>query len=111
MDSIRDEIGYWLGEPWRGQGMMASCVRRFCQHWFEQGPIIRLTAVVHPENKASQRVLEKAGFKTEAFFEQFSQKDGIVFDVLQMVLLKKTFEAQQKPGEAHQRIITLKTNK
>jgi len=89
MDGIRDEIGYWLGKPWRGQNHMADCIRVFCEYWFAESPLVRITAIVHPDNQASIRVLEKSGFEQEGFFRDFLEKDGELIDVIQMVLLKE----------------------
>jgi RimJ/RimL family protein N-acetyltransferase len=92
MEGIRDEIGYWLGKPWRGKNQMADCIRVFCAYWFAESPLVRITAIVHPDNQASIRVLEKSGFEQEGFFRNFLEKDGELIDVIQMVLLQEKLE-------------------
>jgi RimJ/RimL family protein N-acetyltransferase len=82
-----DEIGYWLGEPFRGQGIMTEAVRAFCAWLFEQRPsLVRIEAKVFQFNPASVRVLEKAGFEREGLLRKACQKNGELIDV---VLLSK----------------------
>lgn len=59
------EIGYWLGVPAWGQGLMSEAVPAvfaFARQW---RPGARIAARTFPENVASQRVLEKAGFRRD----------------------------------------------
>lgn len=56
------EIGYWIGVPYWGQGLMSEAVpavAAYAQRWRPGVPVIAKT---FPENVASQRILEKAGF-------------------------------------------------
>jgi RimJ/RimL family protein N-acetyltransferase len=55
-------VGYWLGPAARGRGFMTEAVRAVVDWAREQG-IGRLFLMAHPENVASQRVAEKAGFR------------------------------------------------
>lgn len=58
----RGEIGYWLGRPYWGQGLMSEAVAAVIHHavaWHRDAVI---SAKVFPGNTASARVLEKAGF-------------------------------------------------
>ena len=52
-------VGYWVRPDARGRGIATRALRLACQ-WATQRPL-RLTT--HPENRASQRVAEKAGFR------------------------------------------------
>jgi RimJ/RimL family protein N-acetyltransferase len=56
-------VGYWLKPEARGRGVMTQAVRAVVE-WacVEQG-IERLVLTAHPDNVASQRVAEKAGFR------------------------------------------------
>ncbi|WP_051133243.1 GNAT family N-acetyltransferase [Nocardia paucivorans] len=57
----RGEVGFWLA-PWaRGHGAARSALRA-CTHMAATIGVSILQARTVPENKASQRVLEKAGF-------------------------------------------------
>jgi RimJ/RimL family protein N-acetyltransferase len=58
------ELSYWLGAAHRGKGLGRQMVLRFLDRLAARKPqITRLTARVHPENRASQRLLIACGFK------------------------------------------------
>lgn len=59
------EIGYWIGEPFWGNGYATEAVDAAVDHAFNTNDIKRLYASVFEFNKASGRVLEKLGFKFE----------------------------------------------
>ncbi|MDX9974431.1 MAG: GNAT family N-acetyltransferase [FCB group bacterium] len=81
------EIGYWLGEPFWGQGIATEALKLVSALAFEQYGLIRLQARVLEGNAASMRVLEKAGYSLEARMARSCVKDGRIFDVFQYVLL------------------------
>jgi RimJ/RimL family protein N-acetyltransferase len=82
------EVGYWLGEPYWGRGITTECVRAVSSYVFENFPYIcRLYAQVFPWNKASMRVLEKAGFKQECVLKKAAMKAGEVIDLFQFALI------------------------
>jgi len=56
------ELGYWLGRAFWGRGLMSEALRRLVRHMFDELGFASVWAAVHPDNKASIRVLEKAGF-------------------------------------------------
>ncbi len=67
-DSKRDlggdyEIGYWLGEPWWGQGLMTEAVGRVVDFARAALGLDRLRSDYFADNPASGRVQEKCGFR------------------------------------------------
>ena len=80
-----DELGYWLGAPYRGQGWMSKTVLRFTEWQFELRPgLLRMEAWVYAHNTPSQRVLENAGFQREGvarkrFLKNGDALDGVLF--------------------------------
>ena len=56
------ELGYALRRSAWGRGYMTEAVRLACPWAFGSLPLDELFAEVHPDNRASQRVLEKSGF-------------------------------------------------
>jgi len=56
------EIGYWLGVSHWGDGLMSEAVAAVAAHGRDWRPGATLAARTFPDNHASQRVLEKAGF-------------------------------------------------
>lgn len=76
------ELGYWLAEPFWGQGVITMAIKEMVDFAFETYDINRVFARPFGTNKASQRVLEKAGFKLEASIEKSLYKNGEVIDEL-----------------------------
>lgn len=84
-----DEVGYWLARPYWGKGIMTEVVKVFCDYWFEKGPLIRFTAAVFAYNRASARVLEKAGFEREGYLKKHYYKNGEYLDGILYAKLKE----------------------
>ena len=59
------EIGYVLIPSERGKGYCTEAVQLAVDYLFLSKDIVRIQAGTDPENIASQKVLEKAGFKRE----------------------------------------------
>ena len=64
-------IGYWIGSPFTGKGHMTNAVRLACRFGFDQVRLHRIEAACIPENEASRRVLEKAGFRREGYAREY----------------------------------------
>lgn len=63
------ELGYWLAEPYWGMGIITEAIKQIVAYGFQSFDINRIFARPFGTNKASQRVLEKAGFELEATFK------------------------------------------
>jgi ribosomal-protein-alanine N-acetyltransferase len=74
------EIGYWLGEPYWGRNIMTAAVTQMTGWLFENTSISRLYAGVFATNRASMRVLEKAGYHLEAIHRKAIIKNSVVLD-------------------------------
>ncbi len=83
------EIGYWLGEPYWGLGIATKAVELITEYGFNQLGLVRIYTGVFDFNKASQRVLEKAGFKPECVFEKSVFKNGVICDEYRYGLINK----------------------
>lgn len=83
------EIGYWLGEPFWGKGIMTKVVRDVVNYGFETMGLIRIWAEVFDFNIGSVRVLEKAGFVKEATLKKRILKNGIVSDSYIYAIIKE----------------------
>ncbi len=57
------EIGYWLGEPWWGQGLMTEAVGRIVDFARAELGLDRLRSDYFADNPASGRIQEKCGFR------------------------------------------------
>lgn len=56
------ELGYWLGRPYWGSGLMAEAVTALCHAFFAYTGGTELAASARTVNPASRRVLEACGF-------------------------------------------------
>ena len=74
------EIGYWLGQPFWGRGIVTEAVIAVTAAAFREPDVIRLHAPVFSWNRRSMRVLEKSGYHREAVLERGGIKDGTVID-------------------------------
>ncbi|MEB7824472.1 GNAT family N-acetyltransferase [Staphylococcus chromogenes] len=86
------EIGYWLSQHVTGQGVMTKAVRLLCDLAFNDLLLNRLEIRAQKENKASQRVAEKVGFRFigEAREEIYRQGDYVT--MYHYELLKRDFK-------------------
>ena len=74
------EVGYWLAEPFWGRGIMSDAVTTFTDHAFGAFNLVRIYAEPFANNRASGRVLEKAGFVLEGRLRASVEKDGRILD-------------------------------
>lgn len=79
-DSHKEEIGYWMGKPFRGMGITTSAVKTFTQYLLQQRGYIRIEAQTYMHNIASQKVLENAGYKLEGILTKNFVKNGVYVD-------------------------------
>ena len=75
------ELGYYIAEPYWGQGFATCAVRQVCDHVFAHSDILRIFAEPFADNAASCRVLEKAGFAPEGILRQNAVKNGRIRDM------------------------------
>lgn len=59
----RVEIGYGLEKACEKQGYMTEAVRELCAWALRQPGVRHVTAETNPDNRASQRVLQRVGFR------------------------------------------------
>lgn len=88
----RGEIGYWLGRPYWGRGIMTAVVAELCRHAFLDWGLKRLVAEVFVGNQASCRVLQKCGFRREGLLQEHIFKNGRLMDVQVYGLLRRRWE-------------------
>ena len=76
------ELGYWLSESHWGLGIMTEAVRAITSYGWQRLDIVRIYGEVFEPNRASQRVLEKAGYVLEGRLRSAITKDGVTMDAL-----------------------------
>ncbi len=57
------ELGYWLGRPFWGRGIMPEAAREMLRHAFEDLGMVRVWCGYYDGNDKSKRVQEKCGFR------------------------------------------------
>ncbi len=82
------ELGYYIGEPYWGKGIMTNAVRRTCEYVFSHSDILRIFAEPFSYNIASCRVLEKSGFQFEGLLRKNAVKNGKIVDMKMYALVR-----------------------
>lgn len=90
-EHMNAEIGYWLGQPYWGNGYMTEAVVNMLDYGFDDYDFYRMYARCLMSNPASARVLEKSGMKFEGCARGEVYKDGKYLDVLHFGLIKPEF--------------------
>jgi RimJ/RimL family protein N-acetyltransferase len=80
IERVNAEIGYWLGKPYWGRGILSAALGAMTQYAIKEFKLTRVFAVPFVRNPASSRVLEKTGFIREGLMKQSAIKDGVVED-------------------------------
>jgi RimJ/RimL family protein N-acetyltransferase len=78
----QSELGYWLAKPYWGKGIMSIAAKKSVDFAFDNFNLKTIVANVFDFNKASARVLEKAGFQYQRFLKDHYTKDGRTFSGL-----------------------------
>ncbi|BCJ44589.1 hypothetical protein GCM10010168_14020 [Actinoplanes ianthinogenes] len=96
-------IGYSMLPAYRGRGLATRAAKLLALWVFAETGIARLIAGTLPDNVGSQRVLEKAGFRREAYLR--SRLPGVAgtrYDDVQFVLFAEDLLRQASGGELTQ---------
>lgn len=87
------EIGYWIGEPFWGKGIVSQALPPFVDYCFtHHAQLHKIHLYAYTRNKASIRIFKKAGFIFEATFIQNCVKDGVIEDEVGYYLLRSQWE-------------------
>ncbi|MCR5767679.1 MAG: GNAT family N-acetyltransferase [Lachnospiraceae bacterium] len=63
------ELGYWIGKPYWGRGLVPEAAREMIRHAFEDLHFNRIWCGYYEGNDKSKRVQEKLGFKHQRVSE------------------------------------------
>ena len=84
----RAEIGYDLARSaWR-QGFMTEALTAVLEHGFAWMQLNRIEGLVHTENEASIRLLERLGFQKEGLLRQYFRQGDNYHDHWLLALLR-----------------------
>jgi [ribosomal protein S5]-alanine N-acetyltransferase len=88
-------LGYWLGQPYVGRGLMTSAVCAILPHAFEQLRLHRIEAAVQPANARSIGVLKRAGFLEEGLARRYLKINGAWQDHLVFAILAEDWMTRE----------------
>lgn len=74
------EVGYWIGEDYWGKGIVSEAVKALVDYTLENTDVTRLYAEVFDNNKASAKVVQKAGLVYECTHQKSIIKNGEIMD-------------------------------
>ena len=94
------QIGYWMGEPYAGRGLMGEAVGVLARYCFQSLHLHRIEAACIPDNLRSIRVLEKAGFTREGLLRSYLRINGDWQDHYLYALLAGEYHEQGSRGAA-----------
>lgn len=89
----RTEVGLELAkEYWRG-GVMTEALAAIIQYGFSHMELMRIQALIEPENIASQKLFVKSGFVREGLLRKYERTNGEFDDLYMYSLLRDEYEA------------------
>jgi ribosomal-protein-alanine N-acetyltransferase len=87
-EEFRCDIGYWAVAAERGRGVIPRAIRLLSRWIFDELPMERIGIQADPENAASRRVAEKAGFTYEGVLRSWYLNKGRRHDAASYSLLR-----------------------
>ena len=91
----RAEIGYTLKPYYWGKGYMKEAMDAALEFGFKELNLHSFEANINPENMNSRKILERTGFKKEAYFRENYYYDGRFLDSEIYCLLERDFVPRQ----------------
>lgn len=93
------EIGYWLGEAYRGKGIALACCHRLMQFGFEELHLNKIEIRFALQNERSSRIPIRLGFTREGILRHSAKLHGQLVDMVVMGMLKQDFRPMQEIPE------------
>ncbi|MEM7301846.1 MAG: GNAT family protein [Pseudomonadota bacterium] len=81
-------LGYWMGEPFAGQGFMKEALCTLVPHVFDTLNLHRIEAASIPTNQRSMTLLESCGFIKEGLARKYLKINGQWQDHILYALLR-----------------------
>jgi ribosomal-protein-alanine N-acetyltransferase len=90
-------VGYYVGQAWANRGYATEALQLVLRFAFVDASLHRVQAGVLPENVASARVLEKAGFRREGVSLRYLKINGAWRDHLMFAVTVEEWEEAEFP--------------
>lgn len=88
------EIGYQIAPERQGRGLGTAAVGAFVDAVFAETPLRKIVALIHVDNTASRRLVERLGFRCEGILREHYLIDGAPADEACYGLLRAEWAAQ-----------------
>ena len=89
---LKAEIGYWMAAEARRRGIGARATRMLAEWALTTLGLERVELLAHPENEASQRLAERAGFTREGTLRRYRRRHGVREDLVMFSLLAEDLQ-------------------
>ncbi len=89
-------MGYYVGQPFAGRGLMTEAMRLVLRHTFEELKLHRVEANIQPHNAPSLALVRRAGFSREGFSRRYLKIDGRWRDHERWAILVEDWRAMRK---------------
>jgi ribosomal-protein-alanine N-acetyltransferase len=87
-------VGYWIDARVAGRGIIPTALALAVDHAFGPGGLHRVEINIRPENGPSRRVVEKLGFREEAYHPRYMHIDGTWRDHLGYAMTSEEVAAE-----------------
>lgn len=84
----RVEVGYTIARAYWGQGYATEALQALIQFGFEKMDLLRIEAIILPQNKSSAKVLLKAGMQFEGLLHHYQVWRGQPRDIEMYAIVK-----------------------
>ena len=74
--SQKATLGYWMGQPFAGQGLMTEAAKLVCDFGFDVLKLNRIEASCLPHNEPSKKLLARLKFEQEGFAKSYLKING-----------------------------------
>lgn len=92
VDHKKAEIGYWILPDFGNKGIVSEAIQLVLSYVFSNNLLNRIEAVVYENNSASNNLIKKNGFTTEALQREFLKIRGVYTNVYLYSILKKEWK-------------------
>jgi len=104
-ESRMGNLGYWVGEPYRGRGVAGAAARMAADIGFVDLGLMRLEILALVSNTASQRVAAKLGAVRECearnrLYFQGAPADAVVYSLIPQDLVQRPGRPLRPKGES-----------
>lgn len=90
---MNGRFGYWIGAGFTGLGYMTEALRLGLRRSFTTLGLHRVEANIQPQNLASRRAVEKAGFRLEGYSPKYLEIRGEWADHERWAVTREMWEA------------------